>query len=102
MKRLRSGPAKFYAIIIFAITVIVSFMLPGYTVTAGGLLLGIFLTIFIRSKAAPVIAGVINILIILFSVFFIENDMVRLYLIARPILRVLSVTAAAPVLVYIR
>lgn len=102
MKRLRSGPAKFSAVIIFVVTIILSSILPGYTVTAGGLLLGIFFTIFIRSKAAPVIAGIISILIIFFSVFFIENDMVRSYLITQTIFRVVLVITAVFIVLYIR
>ena len=77
-------------------------MLPGYTVTAGGLLLGIFLTIFINNNTAPIIAGTISILIIFFSVFFIENDMVRSYIITQTIFRVVLIISAVLIVLYIR
>ena len=102
MKRLSSGRAKAYAIIVFILTFLVIFLLPGYTVTAGGLLLGIFFTTFIESKMSTVIAGLASILIILFSVFFFESEMLRSYIITQTIFRIALVIFAVLVVFYIK
>ena len=102
MKRLSSGRAKAYAIIVFILTFLVFFLLPGYTVTAGGLLLGIFFTTFIESKMSTVIAGLASILIILFSVFFFESEMLRSYIITQTIFRIALVIFAVLVVFYIK
>lgn len=102
MSRLSSGQAKAYAIIVFVLTFIVTFMLPRYTVTAGGLLLGILLTTFIVNKWATLIAGLVSILIILFSVFYFENEIVKSYIITQTIFRVAFVVFAVLIVFYIK
>ncbi len=102
MKRLSSGRAKAYAIIVFILTFLVIFLLPGYTVTAGGLLLGIFFTTFIENKWSTLIAGLISILIILFSVLFFESEMLRSYIITQTIFRIALVFFAVLIVFYIK
>ena len=102
MKRLSNGQAKAYAIFVFILTFLVIFLLPGYTVTAGGLLLGIFLTTFIESKWSTLLAGFVSILIIFFSVLFFESEMLRSYIVTQTIFRIGLVIFTVLVVFYIK
>lgn len=73
MHKLTSSQAIIYTIAIFLLTIAISFWLPGYSITKGGLILGIFLTTFIPSKRATFIAAAVSILIIGALMFFQEN-----------------------------
>src|SRR5690606_23542058 len=78
------------------------FLLPGYTVTAGGLLLGIFFTTFIEGNWSTLLAGLASLLIILFSVFFFDSEIVKSYIVTQTIFRVSLVIFAVLIVFYIK
>ena len=74
MRRLTSIQAMAYTIVVFLLTIGLSFWLPGYSITIGGLLLGIFLTTFIGNKRSTLLAAAVSILaVILVNVFQDES-----------------------------
>ena len=58
MPQLSSRQATIYALLVFAITVGLSYFIPGYSITLSGLLVVIFFSVFVHSKSSTVIAGV--------------------------------------------
>ncbi|MGZ5191072.1 MAG: hypothetical protein ACXWCZ_08610, partial [Flavisolibacter sp.] len=64
MRNLPSSQATVYTIAIFLLTMAISFWFPGYSITIGGLLLGIFFTTFIPEKKSTLIAGIVSILVV--------------------------------------
>lgn len=58
MLKLSSRQASVYAAVIFALTLGMSYFLPGYTITISGLLVVIFLSIFIGDTKSTIIAGI--------------------------------------------
>ena len=73
MRRLTSQQALVFTSVIFLLTIALSFWLPGYSITIGGLLLGIFLTTFIPGQKSTPIAAAVSILIVLLFNIFHEN-----------------------------
>ena len=65
MRKLTSTQAMVYTAVVFLLTTGLSFWLPGYSITIGGLLLGIFLTTFIANKKSTLFAAAVSILIII-------------------------------------
>jgi PAS domain S-box-containing protein len=70
MRKLTSEQAVIYTIVTFALTIAISFWIPGYSITDGGLLLGIFFTTFISSKKATLIAATVSVFIVVFFIVF--------------------------------
>ncbi|HEX5025629.1 MAG TPA: PAS domain-containing sensor histidine kinase [Agriterribacter sp.] len=60
MINFNSRQATFYAIIIFIITVVLGYYFPGRAFISSGMLVAIFLTIFIRQPYATIIAGAVS------------------------------------------
>jgi PAS domain S-box-containing protein len=60
MLRLTNREASIIAFVIFALTVVVSYLLPRYTVTLSGFLVFIFLSIFINDRRSTIIAGFLS------------------------------------------
>ena len=63
MIRFNSAQATIYAFIIFAATVVLGYYFPGKTIISSGMLVAIFLTIFIRQRFSTIIAGALSIVI---------------------------------------
>lgn len=65
MGKLTSVKAIVFTVVVLLLTTGLSFWLPGYSITVGGLLLGIFLTTFIPNKRSTLVVAAISILIII-------------------------------------
>lgn len=61
MFTLNSIRATLYAIIIFIVTTVLGYLFPGHAIITSGLLLAIFLTIFIRHAYSTIVAGALGI-----------------------------------------
>ena len=69
MRKLTSEQATVCSIVIFLVTIGLSFWLPGYSITVGGLLLAIFFTTFIPGKQSTIIAATLSLLtVVLLSI----------------------------------
>lgn len=74
MRKLTSTQATAYTVVVFFLTIALTFWFPGYSITIGGLLLGIFLTTFIANRTSTLLAAAGSILIvILINVFQNES-----------------------------
>ncbi len=71
MRRLSNRQASIYAAVTFLLTILLSYFLPGYSVTLSGLLVVIFLSVFIANKKSTIIAMVVCMAVIL--IFLILN-----------------------------
>ena len=60
LPQLSRNQASIIALGVFIITILSSYFLPDYTIILSGLLVVIFLSIFIRDKSSTVIAGVLS------------------------------------------
>ncbi|RYY99596.1 MAG: PAS domain S-box protein, partial [Chitinophagaceae bacterium] len=60
MPQLSDRQASLYAALAFVLTLLASFYLPGYSITLSGLLLVIFLSVFVSTRSSTVIAGVVS------------------------------------------
>jgi PAS domain S-box-containing protein len=70
MPRLSNQQASVYALLVFLLTLVLSYFFPGHTITVSGLLVVIMLSVFIENYAATIIAGVTSALVItVFRVF---------------------------------
>ncbi|HUC80471.1 MAG TPA: ATP-binding protein [Flavisolibacter sp.] len=58
MPQLTSRQATIYAVLVFAITIGLSYFMPGYSITLSGLLVVIFLSVFVPTQSSTLIAGV--------------------------------------------
>ena len=63
MIRFNSRQATIYAFVIFAVTIVLGYYFPGKTIISSGMLVAIFLTIFIRHRLSTIIAGILSIAI---------------------------------------
>lgn len=70
MPKLTSRQASIYAAVVFLLTVGLSYFLPGYTITISGLLVVIFLSIFIGDVRSTIIAGAGSALVVLGFIFY--------------------------------
>src|SRR5688500_10873992 len=76
MQKLSSTQAIIYATVIFILTIGMNFVFPGYSIITGGLLLGIFFTIFIPRKRSTLIATAVSIFVTV--LFFLYNKEITL------------------------
>ena len=58
MPQLTSRQASMYAALVFAITIGLSYFVPGYSITLSGLLVVIFLSVFVPTQSSTIIAGI--------------------------------------------
>jgi PAS domain S-box-containing protein len=58
MPQLSSRQATVYAILVFLLTVLLAFFMPGYSITLSGLLVVIFFSVFVQSESSTLIAGI--------------------------------------------
>ena len=70
MPQLTSRQASIYAVFVFAITIGLSYFMPGYSITLSGLLVVIFLSVFVHTGSSTIIAGVGSGLIVLGFLFW--------------------------------
>ena len=63
MPRLTSKQASIYAIIAFVLTLAFSYAVPGYPITLAGLLVVIFLSVFVEDTKSTLIAAAVSIII---------------------------------------
>lgn len=74
LPQLSRNQASAIALLVFSITVSSSFVLPDYTIILSGLLVVIFLSIFVRGKASTIIAGILSaVSVLLHSLFTTIN-----------------------------
>lgn len=57
MPQLSNQQASFIAFLVFVLTVLLSYFLPGYSITLSGLLVVIFLSVFVKDRQSTIIAG---------------------------------------------
>jgi PAS domain S-box-containing protein len=57
MPQLSNRQATIYACLVFLFTITLSYLLPGYSITLSGLLVVIFLSVFVSTRSSTVIAG---------------------------------------------
>ncbi|SHE89736.1 PAS domain S-box-containing protein [Cnuella takakiae] len=65
MPQLTRSQASWYAVAVFAVTVVLSYFLPGYTITLSGLLVVIFLSVFVPTRSSTLIAAGTSLAVIL-------------------------------------
>ena len=70
MPQLSSRQASLYAALVFAATIGLSYFMPGYSITLSGLLVVIFLSVFVQSQNSTIIAGVASGLVVLGFLFW--------------------------------
>lgn len=58
-----SRRATVYATLIFVVTLVLGYYFPGKTIVSSGMLIAIFLTIFMRQRSSTIIAGALSITI---------------------------------------
>jgi PAS domain S-box-containing protein len=58
MPQLNSRQASVLALVTFALTILLSYFLPGFTITLSGLLVVIFLSVFVKDRQSTIIAGI--------------------------------------------
>jgi PAS domain S-box-containing protein len=63
--QLSKQQASIIALIILAVTILSAWLFPGYTIALGGLLIIIFLSVFVTGPQSTIIAGVASVLIVL-------------------------------------
>ncbi|MGZ3845804.1 MAG: hypothetical protein ACXVBH_07095, partial [Flavisolibacter sp.] len=69
LPQLSRNQASVIALGVFVITILSSFFLPGYTIILSGLLVVIFLSIFVEDRGSTIIAGALSaVCVILHSV----------------------------------
>src|SRR6476661_1979570 len=64
MPQLSPRQASFYAIAAFLLTTGINAWLPGYSIVLSGLLLVIFLSVFVASRSSTFIAGAISLAVV--------------------------------------
>ena len=70
MPQLSGRQATVYAVLVFLLTICLSYFLPGNTITLSGLLVVIFLSVFVQTRSATIIAAVSQLcVIVLFIVW---------------------------------
>ena len=74
MPKLSSRKASIYAAVTFALTIGMSYFLPGYTITIGGLLVVIFLSVFIGDRKWTIIAGVGSTVVIICFIIYNKKE----------------------------
>ncbi|RYY81363.1 MAG: hypothetical protein EOO15_24495, partial [Chitinophagaceae bacterium] len=65
MPQLSQGQASVYALLAFLSTIAVNAWIPGYSIVLSGLLVVIFLSVFVSSRSSTLIAGGISLLVVI-------------------------------------
>lgn len=72
MTRFTRKIAPVYVILIFVLTIALSYLYPGFTIIAGGFLLGIFFTVFINGKIPTILAAFVSTVTVM--IFYFSDD----------------------------
>jgi PAS domain S-box-containing protein len=67
--KLTNSQASVFAAIAFGMTLVMYYFLPGYTITLGGLLVVIFLSVFVNDIRSTVLASVVSLLLVIILFF---------------------------------
>ncbi len=70
MPQLSGRQASVYAVLVFLLTVSLSYFLPGNTITLSGLLVVIFLSVFIQTRSSTILAGTLSATVVFFFLFW--------------------------------
>lgn len=70
MFRLSTTQANIYALLVFLITILLSYSLPEHTITYTGFLLVIFFSVFVKGKQSTIIAAVVSVALALGFLLF--------------------------------
>ncbi|HVF80543.1 MAG TPA: PAS domain S-box protein, partial [Flavisolibacter sp.] len=73
MPQLSSQQASLYAALVFAATIGLSYFMPGYSITLSGLLVVIFLSVFVETKNSTVVAGLVSSVVVVLFLFLNEG-----------------------------
>lgn len=74
MLQLSSRQAAIYAIIISALTIILSYFFHNYEIIVGGLLVTIFFTVFIKGNTSTIVVGIAGIIIMSVMVIYFNDE----------------------------
>jgi len=75
MPKLSSRQAAIYAAVVFTLTIGISYFLPGYTITIGGLLVVIFLSVFFGDSRWTIIAGLGSAVVIIGFILYNKKEL---------------------------
>ncbi len=70
MPHLSRGQASVYAAAAFLTTLVFSYLLPGYVIVLSGLLVVIFMSVFVQDKRSTIIAGIVSAFAVLAHMIF--------------------------------
>jgi PAS domain S-box-containing protein len=76
MLKLSNNQATIYAILAFGLTMALTYFLPGYTITLSGLLVVIFLSVFVDEIKSTIVSAVLSILVVAVYYFINNNEAV--------------------------
>src|SRR5687768_8036185 len=102
MQQLSERQAYLFSIIVFVASVLFDIFLPGYTIIVGGLLLSIFLTIYISGNISTVIASVLAVTVIIVSVISRKESLNTAYGVTQHIFYVLLVAFTALIVLHLK
>lgn len=71
LPQLSKSEASIYAIFAFVLTLLISYFLPHYVIVFSGLLVVIFLSVFVKDNSSTIIAGIISGLTVLAHLLFV-------------------------------
>jgi PAS domain S-box-containing protein len=102
MLLLKSNKAKAYVIIVFLITGGLSYFFSGFSIIAGGFLLGIFLTIFIEGNKPTLLAAFISIIITVIAFLLDKQSIGSANNITQAIFQIILIFFSAIVVLYVK
>ncbi|HYH15253.1 MAG TPA: PAS domain-containing sensor histidine kinase [Flavisolibacter sp.] len=65
MPQLSSRQASIYAAIVFITTIVLTYLMKGETITLSGLLIVIFLSVFVQTRSSTIIAGIVSSMVVI-------------------------------------
>jgi len=74
VRKLSRGQATLFALLAFTTTLLISWMFPAQVIVLSGLLVVIFLSVFVRTRSSTIIAGVISFLCLVFHLLINPNS----------------------------
>src|SRR5436190_19256578 len=74
MLQISGRHARFYVILISALTILLSYFFHTYEIIVGGLLVAIFFTVFIKGNISTIATGITGILIMTAMVIYLNNE----------------------------
>jgi len=102
MKLLTERQALVFSIIMFVVTILFDYFLPGYAITIGGLLLSIFLTVYISGNISTIIASILSIIVIVLSAINLPEGISSSPGITQQLLRVLLIAFTTLIVLHLK